>query len=105
MKTHHTPGPWEAHGPYVRLADGSNVTIAIPFAKTLEEPLISIEEQFANAQLIAASPDLLQTLIDLLSVAPSKAPAAGLIVGIEEKHAAAIRNAKAAIQKATGQAP
>ena len=57
-----TKGPWEAHGPCVRLADGQKVVIAIPFAKTPEEPLISIDEQFANARLIAQSPLLLEEL-------------------------------------------
>ena len=58
----------------------------------------------ANARLIAAAPELLDALIALLGVAPSKAPGAGLIVGAEEKHANALQAARAAIKKATYQA-
>ena len=58
----------------------------------------------ANARLIAAAPELLDALIALLGVAPSKAPGAGLIVGAEEKHANALQAARAAIKKATGDA-
>ena len=49
-------------------------------------------------------PELLDALIALLGVAPSKAPGAGLIVGAEEKHANALQAARAAIKKATGDA-
>lgn len=58
----------------------------------------------ANVRLIAAAPELLDALIALLGVAPSKAPGAGLIVGAEEKHANALQAARAAIKKATGDA-
>lgn len=50
----------------------------------------------------SAEHDLLAALKALLAVTPSKAPAAGLIVGIEEKHKAAIAAARAAVAKAEG---
>ena len=49
--------------------------------------------------------ELLAALKALIAVAPAKAPAAGLIVGIEEKHKAAIAAARAAIAKAEGVKP
>jgi len=55
-----------------------------------------------SAHLIAAAPDLLEALRELLAVAPAVAPAAGIIVGIEDRHRRAIAAAKAAIRKAEG---
>jgi hypothetical protein len=42
--------------------------------------------------------EALKALQDLYAVTPHKAPGAGLIVGAEEKHRAAIEQAKAAIK-------
>ena len=55
-----------------------------------------------DMRLIEAAPCLLAALKALIAVAPAKAPGAGLIVGIEEKHKAAIAAARAAIAKAEG---
>ena len=44
--------------------------------------------------------ELRAALRELLAVAPAKAPAAGLIVGIEARHAAAIKAARAALSSA-----
>lgn len=49
----------------------------------------------------AIAAELLAALRELLALAPSKPPAAGLIVGIEQRHAQAIANARTAIEKAT----
>jgi len=106
MNTPHTPGPWEidpdVSTDVIRM-DGSRDRVGVADCMSFNGP--EIEECEANARLIAAAPELLQAVIDLLAVAPSKAPAAGLLVGIEEKHAEAIRNAKQAIAKATEQTP
>ncbi len=110
MKAKHTPGPWYA------LRGQRNISIRHKTGDRLL-PMVnvaSVRGQFptdcpygsseANARLIAAAPELLDALIALLSVAPSKAPGAGLIVGAEEKHANALQAARAAIKKATGDA-
>lgn len=107
MKAKHTPGPWYA------LRGQRNISIRHKTGDRLL-PMVnvaSVRGQFptdcpygsseANACLIAAAPELLDALIALLSVAPSKAPGAGLIVGAEEKHANALQAARAAIKKAT----
>ncbi len=57
--------------------------------------------EFAR-QLERETQSLLAALRGLLSVTPASAPAAGEIVGIEAKHAAAIAAARAAIAKAEG---
>ncbi len=107
MKAKHTPGPWYA------LRGQRNISIRHKTGDRLL-PMVnvaSVRGQFptdcpygsseANARLIAAAPELLDALIALLGVAPSKAPGAGLIVGAEEKHANALHAARAAIKKAT----
>ena len=110
MTAKHTPGPWYA------LRGQRNISIRHKTGDRLL-PMVnvaSVRGQFptdcpygsseANARLIAAAPELLDALIALLGVAPSKAPGAGLIVGAEEKHANALQAARAAINKATGDA-
>ena len=110
MTAKHTPGPWYA------LRGQRNISIRHKTGDRLL-PMVnvaSVRGQFptdcpygsseANARLIAAAPELLDALIALLGVAPSKAPGAGLIVGAEEKHANALQAARAAIKKATGDA-
>ena len=107
MTAKHTPGPWYA------LRGQRNISIRHKTGDRLL-PMVnvaSVRGQFptdcpygsseANARLIAAAPELLDALIALLGVAPSKAPGAGLIVGAEEKHANALQAARAAIKKAT----
>lgn len=47
---------------------------------------------------------LLDALEELLAVAPHKPPGAGLIEGIEFRHAEALKRARAAIAKAKGEA-
>jgi hypothetical protein len=109
MKAKHTPGPWtltaDGAGWYIECSPERGHSVAYIRAEIGEEdPDTSDDEKEANARLIAAAPELLEALIALLGVAPSKAPGAGLIVGAEEKHANALQAARAAIKKATGDA-
>ena len=100
----HTPGPWQVNmrDPLqVCDADG-DVRGCAPIAKIAA--IGSLRECRANARLIAAAPMLLEALEALYAVAPSKAPAAGLIVGIEDRHANACAMARTAIKAAKGQA-
>ena len=109
MKAKHTPGPWtltaDGAGWYIECSPERGHSVAYIRAEIGEEdPDTSDDEKEADARLIAAAPELLDALIALLGVAPSKAPGAGLIVGAEEKHANALQAARAAIKKATGDA-
>jgi hypothetical protein len=100
----HTPGPWAIkfrgdHSAYISLGDpttgGPHKQFDIAFDSRHPSDV-------ADARLIAAAPDLLAALKALLAVAPPKAPGAGVIVGSEEKHKAAIAAARAAVAKAEG---
>lgn len=53
-------------------------------------------------QLVDERAELLAALRELLAVAPAKPPGAGIIVGIEDRHRAAINAARAAIAKEDG---
>ena len=105
MKAKHPPGPWTLHptslNPAVRSVGTPD---AGPRRICTVGTMNGNPVDKANARLIAAAPELLDALIALLGVAPSKAPGAGLIVGAEEKHANALQAARAAIKKATGDA-
>jgi len=57
-----------------------------------------------GARADALIAELLAALEALYSVTPNTPPAAGIIIGIEEKHAAALAMTRAAIAKAKGQA-
>jgi hypothetical protein len=92
-----TSGPWTTY-----LNTSNDVVVRKMSTDGQELRMISRGSSYENARLIAAAPDLLEALKSLLAVAPSKAPAAGLIVGIEEKHKAAIADSRAAIAKAEG---
>lgn len=55
----------------------------------------------ADAAAMGAAGEMLAALRELLAVTPAKAPAADVLVGIEDRHRAAINAARAAITKAT----
>lgn len=104
MSTKHTPGPWsyrkaQTH-PTSKVYSYEVFTPAYDVASAT--PHVGIRKE-ADARLMAAAPDLLEALEEMLAVAPSRAPAAGVIVGIEDRHANAISKARAAIAKAKGE--
>jgi hypothetical protein len=97
MNTQHTPGPW--------LLDG--LTIKGPHPKDPQNRLrivaqsvfdkgTWVDEARANARLIAAAPDLLEALRNIVS--------ASLRYRLEESDPA-VEEARAAIAKATGSKP
>lgn len=93
MKTKHTPGPWnfiEQGDPdeFVLLANEHRWVIALRMNGELR-----LEEEIANASLIAAAPELLEALDDIIGLAE-----AGRMVHV-------INRAKAAIAKAKGEQP
>jgi hypothetical protein len=90
MSTKHTPGPWEVRN------EGSSRWIDIVQANTGEPwplPFAACKhfDQEANARLIAAAPDLLEALVDLVAFYPLDSADAN------------VTSARAAIAKATGQ--
>ena len=66
MTTKHTPGPWTTTGPNVRADNGALVATAQDHWNDHKTPQ---EEKEANAQLIAAAPELLAALKNLLGYA------------------------------------
>jgi hypothetical protein len=111
----HTPGPWMIDLETANSTDPLVMELLVVAKCPRDKQEFIVAEVYgidaagdhdersqANARLIAAAPELLGALRALLSVAPARAPAAGLLVGAEEKHSAAIKAARAAIAKATG---
>jgi hypothetical protein len=90
MKTQHTPGPWVADGYNVKQPRGRYIAYTGP-SHTPEDiyPKSCAMEDKANANLIAAAPDLLAALEELLYGHTDKAECM----------------ASAAIAKAKGEAP
>jgi hypothetical protein len=60
----HTPGPWEVTGPNIRQGETRALLFIQekPFADAEPDP----DEQAANAQLIAAAPEMYAVLVDLI---------------------------------------
>jgi hypothetical protein len=68
VETKYTPGPWMVDGGYViskteTLPGGASVIIADPFE---HEMFVDNRQLDANAKLIAAAPDLLEALQDIV---------------------------------------
>ena len=99
-KSEHTPGPWLVQETTVyALNDERNpanrFTASVDSGWADEKCRISRQEVEANARLIAAAPDLLESLTNLVGLA--KLGAARL-----DKYQAAMSAAEAAIAKAEG---
>ena len=94
MTTQHTPGPWNVTGLYVRERDGGLVASIIDLWHDQKTPKA---EKNANARLIAAAPDMLDALQNILN---------GIETGVvtsdhDEIFNNASAKARAAIDKAT----
>lgn len=76
----HTPGPWEYHG-------GDDYTVILGPGDTTDRPLAEVNSGSADARLIAAAPDLLAALKE--------------VVRLSDRKTVAWDKAKAAIAKAT----
>lgn len=85
----HTPGPWKLNSSYTFFGNGTPVASMI--ASSLAD--LTAEEQ-ANARLIAAAPDLLQALKDLLAVCDEE---------LDDARTPEMRVARRIIAKAEGQ--
>ena len=99
MSNKHTPGPW-FYGDWIK---GTKVessasewveiwNIDADGSKGLPFVACKHHDEIANARLIAAAPDLLQALIDAVDLIETVSPFEG----------DTLRNARAAITKATG---
>jgi hypothetical protein len=98
VKPKHTPGPWKpgkdglVNGDGIRVADcGWDV---------------EGEEREANAQLIAAAPDLLEALktaVAFIAVWSGVYQSSHGLADVHPEHAKALAEAQAAIKKAEGQ--
>ena len=62
MKMTHTPGPWEK----TKVDDTGNCFVYNPDIGTVALVSLDVSGKSANAQLIAAAPDLLSALTDLV---------------------------------------
>lgn len=91
----HTPGPWEMHGEFsgrdivqIETKHGYSVADVRNYNRS--------EQNKANAKLIAAAPDLLEALQNLIGEVKDIRG-----VDVEEYKPAAFEQARAAIKKAT----
>lgn len=111
----HTPGPWSVHqltgsafGDVGIRAEGKVVAGYVALMNTRWPHAGQQEEQRANAKLIAAAPELLTALDELLAAELTQMPAyeAGKAAqdAWADRRAAARNNARVAITKATGEA-
>ena len=83
----HTPGPWthEGHGDITGTENGRKYDVACVYLR------LPAGRQEANAKLMAAAPDLLNALIEIVSADDAHE--------LTQKH---IESARATIAKATG---
>ena len=101
METKHTPGPWKSEGYGIwSSVGGENRRVACTEYDRGEGPykVKTEQEAVSNARLIAAAPDLLAALIELLDQAGEVYPHFE-----SERGQANIAQARAAISRATGQ--
>jgi hypothetical protein len=95
MTSQHTPGPW-------RIGDAGFTVFGPPKPGALAETIAPTKNR-ANARLIAAAPDLLEVLGDVLPWL-QKAEAEGVFANCAAPQGGrrAIERARAAIARATG---
>jgi hypothetical protein len=97
MSTQHTPGPWKVKaGSNAVLAGRKQICSHVNAASVLPVNIVQdYEIATANARLIAAAPDLLEALKDIVEFWDSIVPTDA----VNQMHI----NARAAIAKATGE--
>jgi len=105
-KTKHTPGPWEISPKNEAIITGENgdVNIATMWeAFHLDERTGErVEEAYANARLIAAAPDLLEALENLVFLHTCEQEGIESGQPTPEEWYTAVNAAEKAIQKAKG---
>lgn len=93
MSTRHTPGPWVANHDYTVTTGNGNSLVATVLGP--DEVCVSPAQAAADAHVMAAAPELLVALQDLLAVLK---PDRGLLPLAYER-------AERAVAKANGSAP
>lgn len=105
--TEHTPGPWTLRGDYV--TDGNDKMVAATSASGAfahKDEWVAMNATFmsgANAQLIAAAPDLLEALQECITDDGAYAMGRNDAAALKMRIAAINAAAKIAIAKALGQ--
>jgi hypothetical protein len=98
----HTPGPWEVDEPHQVWAPSAGEYVAITQVEDRET--IPRDQVEANARLIAAAPELLEAIKELLEVAdPDSSDGYEMEWQWRETLERAQDRARAAIAKATGE--
>lgn len=96
----HTPGPWKAYGFMITGGDFRQVADCnMPVGTPGREEDATVDEDQANARLIAAAPALLESLRELLECMDDEVP---VFVLENPKVDACLERARSAINKATG---
>lgn len=109
----HTPGPWKNDGVDVFRSDEgpvwviedeaeTNICLAFVFASGVNLQ-VSEDEAAANANLIAAAPDLLVALKDMVKATDNWNASVQDIIGRQPHTGIDLENARAAIAKARGE--
>jgi hypothetical protein len=94
MTIKHTPGPWHHTGrEFNDVRDSDDELVAVALHLRVGQPERSVQEAAANARLIAAAPDLLNALRDMVDAA----------TGRLDGETVALHNALVVIAKATGE--
>ena len=103
MATKHTPGPWHVKGgtPLVGIDRPYDI---IAKASLIAQTLIAPERSAAaaNAALMAAAPEMLAALIDLMAIIDS--PQISIYGVVDQQWTVTKREARAAISRTTGAA-
>lgn len=95
----HTPGPWEA------VTGGLDALVRCPDGRTFNigDAIYHGQESKANANLIAAAPDLLGALEDMVKATDNWNAAVQDIIGRQPHTGIDLENARVAIAKARGE--
>lgn len=96
MSARHTPGPWFVDAKFVRTHGATRAGVKDGMVAQVNKGPLTDDEHAANLRLIAAAPDLLQALGEIVSTIECD-PRLYNLVGVER-----YRQARAAIANAEG---
>lgn len=100
MSTLHTPGPWSVNDWPQATTDIAIGAVGTPLIAKVPLRDVSINEQKANARLIAAAPDLLGVIKTLVDACEGAAAQGGHTLYIDLNNCLLLDDARAAIAKA-----
>ena len=102
MTTKHTPGPWIADGSNIKLT--GKETRIVANVSDPHRPTQQTDVNIANANLIAAAPDLLEALEDAEFIMRQLAKHPQEVASMLDTLKRSSKDARAAIAKAKGEA-